>query len=325
MKSIYKYSEIGKLHLFKPDYLTENKKTLLNSNIINEYLIKRKGKIFYKVNFVQNRFNVVKKEKIDFINRKLQLKVIEDSYKEMLTEIHKRLSDNSTLESNKSVKSINSNYNLFCSPRNKSKNGSLFQYSRNSLINDYYNYEKRNNSTSQNSIFNFSKTKNDIYMNKKESIFEQIKTSRNKNLKSMTNFYLMNKNKRNYPQETNLNELNYKTNYELFREIKKSSSNNNIKNKDIDIDLNNNEENNIYFPKPYNHSDNLRKKYNFFTLSDADNMNSAKNIFRKIPKTLFMNKKVKFNHKFHLNFVKYFIDNIKRKEKEKIEEITKLK
>ena len=155
MKNIYKYNEIGKLHLFKPDYLTENKKTLLNSNIINEYLSKRKGKLFYKVNFFQNRFNVNKKEKIDFINRKLQLKAIEDSYKEMITEIHKRLLDSSTLESNKSVKSVNSNYNLFFSPKNKSSNGSLFQNSRNSIIHDYYNNEKRNNSISRNSIFNF--------------------------------------------------------------------------------------------------------------------------------------------------------------------------
>ena len=43
MKKISNYHEVGKLHLFKPDYLNENKKTFLTSNIIKEYLRKREG------------------------------------------------------------------------------------------------------------------------------------------------------------------------------------------------------------------------------------------------------------------------------------------
>ena len=68
MKKNSKYNKIGTLHLFKPDYLSENKKTLLTSNIIKEYLRKRKGKYYYKVNFIKNRFNIKIKENSDLIN-----------------------------------------------------------------------------------------------------------------------------------------------------------------------------------------------------------------------------------------------------------------
>lgn len=66
------------MHIFKPDYLRENKKTLLNSNIIKEYLTKRKGRWFYKVHYMKNKFNANSLENVDSINRKIQLKAIED-------------------------------------------------------------------------------------------------------------------------------------------------------------------------------------------------------------------------------------------------------
>ena len=38
MKKNIIYNEIGNLHLFKPDYITENKKSFLSSNLIKEFL-----------------------------------------------------------------------------------------------------------------------------------------------------------------------------------------------------------------------------------------------------------------------------------------------
>ena len=83
MKQKTRYKKIGNLQLFKPDYISENKKTLLTSNIIKEYLRKRKGKYYYKVNFIKNKFNINKNEDNDIVNKRIHYKLIEDNYKIM--------------------------------------------------------------------------------------------------------------------------------------------------------------------------------------------------------------------------------------------------
>ena len=142
MKKKSSYNKIGTLHLFKPDYLSENKKTFLTSNIIKEYLRKRKGRYFYKVNFLKNRFNFKQKEKKDIINNKLELKLIENSYNEMKSEIHKRFIDDKTFENDKYIKLFNSKYNCISS-RNRSRNNIIFKNINNPIVSDYNTYQKK--------------------------------------------------------------------------------------------------------------------------------------------------------------------------------------
>ena len=71
MKKNIIYNEIGNLHLFKPDYITENKKSFLSSNLIKEFLTERRGKQFFKVNFIKNNFSIKKIEKIKNNRKKL--------------------------------------------------------------------------------------------------------------------------------------------------------------------------------------------------------------------------------------------------------------
>ena len=91
MKKNIKYNEIGNLHLFKPDYIAENKKSFLSSNLIKEFLTERRGKQFFKVNFIKNNFSIKKIENTDIVNKKMELKIIEQSYREMKSQFYKRL------------------------------------------------------------------------------------------------------------------------------------------------------------------------------------------------------------------------------------------
>ena len=59
----------------------------------------------------------------------------------------------------------------------------------------------------------------------------------------------------------------------------------------------------------------LKMKYNFFRLENEDDMNLPINKFKRFQKKLYTSKKVIPNSKFHLDYVKYIIENIKRKEK----------
>ena len=235
MKNNSKYNEIGKLYLFKPDYLNDNKKTFLTSNIIKEYLRKRKGRYFYKVNFMKNRFKVKIQENTDIINRRLELKVIENSYKEMKSEIHKRFLDD---ENEKSVKLTNyNNYNCFSS-RNKSRNNNLHENMCNSNISDNNISEKniKLKKTFSPKNYNFFKTKKELNSKFIDSIRS---TNMNKykklppKLGKYLNDFKKNKTKiKEFPfnsnQEGNKNEINYLSFHEKGKEIQKYSSNNNI-------------------------------------------------------------------------------------------------
>ena len=177
MKNKSKYEEIGNLQLFKPDYISENKKTLLTSNIIKEYLRKRKGKYYYKVNFIKNKFNINKNENNDIVNKRIHYKLIEDNYKIMKSEIYKRnlnLKGND-FEISKDLKLIDSNYN-FLTKKIKSRNNETFRGTGNIFLSGHNIYDKYNK---------FKKTNSDAKMasinNKKELSTNFIDSNTNNN------------------------------------------------------------------------------------------------------------------------------------------------
>ena len=328
MKKNSNYHEIGKLHLFKPDYLSENKKTFLTSNIIKEYLRKRKGRYFYKVNFMKNKFDVKIKENTDIINRKLELKVIENSYKEMKSEIQKRFLDDKNFENEKSVK-LKNNYNCLTS-RNKSRNNNIFGNMHNTNNSENNNFEKnvKFKKTFSGKILTFFKTNKDL--NSRRSYFLKNITNNNKTkylqpiinkrLKHLKN-NLRKKKEFSFDsnQKGNRTEINYFTFFEKDKEMKNSLSNNNIKCK-LKTTLNNAKniekmENDKYFSPRYNRERILKNKYNFFRIDGENDMNLPTNKFKNFQHFLNFRKKPKPNGKFHQSYVKFFIDNIKRKEK----------
>ena len=332
MKNKSKYEKIGNLQLFKPDYISENKKTLLTSNIIKEYLRKRKGKYYYKVNFIKNKFNINKNEDNDIVNKRIHYKLIEDNYKIMKSEIYKRnlnLNGND-FEISKDLKLIDSNYN-FLTKKIKSRNNETFRGTGNIFLSGHNIYDKYNK---------FKKTNSDAKMasinNKKELSTNFIDSNTNnnsidKNMKKLSplqNKFIIGYIKKskikelfktNSPIETNSTERNgYKiiNDNDITRENKKSFTNNNtIKNLPI---LNKNKKDKK-FDDPFSLDDDpkakLKMKYNFFRLENEDDMNLPINKFKRFQKKLYTSKKVIPNSKFHLDYVKYIIENIKRKEK----------
>ena len=332
MKHKSKYEEIGNLQLFKPDYISENKKTLLTSNIIKEYLRKRKGRYYYKVNFIKNKFNINKDENNDIVNKRMHYKLIQDNYREMKSEIYKRhlnLNDND-LELSKDLKLIDNNFN-FLSKKIKSRNNETFRNSGNIFFSGHNIFDKNNK---------FRKTNSDAKMfsinNKKELSTNFIDSNTNNNsidknkkkLSPLHNKFLIGYIKKskikelfktNGQIETNFTERNgYKNinNNDISKENKKSFSNTNtIKNLPI---LNKNEKDKK-FVDPFSLSDDpekkLKMKYNFFKLDNEDDMNLPINKFKRFQKKLYKSKKVIPNNKFHLDYVKYIIENIQRKEK----------
>ena len=161
MKRKSKYEEIGNLQLFKPDYISENKKTLLTSSIIKEFLRKRKGKYYYKVNFIKNKFNIKKEENNDIVNKRMRYKLIEDNYNDF--------------EISKNLKLIESNYNLL-TKKIKSRNNETFKNTGNIFLSGLYNFGKYNK---------FRKTNSDAKMlsinNKKELSTNYIDSNSNNN------------------------------------------------------------------------------------------------------------------------------------------------
>ena len=327
MKKISNYHEVGKLHLFKPDYLNENKKTFLTSNIIKEYLRKRKGRYFYKVNFMKNKFSIRIKENLDIINRKIELKVIENGYKEMKSEIHKRFLDDKYFENEKSAKLIN-NHNCF-TPRNKSRNNNIFQNTPNINLSENNNFEKnvKFKKTFSKKDFNSFKTNKELYSKCSYFLKNNMNCNKTKNLqlliKKRLNHLKNNiKTRKEFSFDSskkgNKTEIHYFTFYDKDKEMKKSFSNNNIKTK---LNILNNErddekdENIFYFSPRYKREKFLRNKYNFFKIDKENDMNLPMNKFKKYQHFLISRKHPKPNGKFHQNFVKYLIDNIKRKEK----------
>lgn len=316
----HRYSKIGTLQLFKPDYLNENKKTLLSSNIIKEYLRKRKGKYFYKVNFMKNKFKFESIENIDIINRKIQLKLIEDNYKEMKYEINKRLLDKN-LEDNKIIKLSNHNNNFF-STRNKSRNNNIFTNINYFSLNEYKHMEKNSRFRKINSETNLNlmKTKNELNTKLIDSILFNTYRNRKKLLKPLRKKYLfefkknININNRflsNSPQNTNRTEINYNSFNENNKEIISDNNISNNLNNDLkNIEYSKDENQNLYEDDKERK---LRLEYKFFRINEENNLPLKK--FLKVQKALNSHKNIKINNKFHLSYVHYYIDNIKRKEK----------
>ena len=324
MKKNSKYNKIGTLQLFKPDYLSENKKTLLTSNIIKEYLRKRKGKYYYKVNFIKNRFNIKIKENSDLINRKIEYKIIENGYKEMKSEINKRFNNYKTPENNKNNKFNINNYNCLSS-RNDKRNNNLFPNINYSIKSDYKIYEKNfkfrktysekkikvlNNNNELNSIDINSRIKNTNYsINKNiEPISDKNIIGYQQNVTKKTDY------KSDSHREGNKTEINYNSSYEFGEEMIKSKSNVNIQKK-----LSNFADTKFqeisYFSPMFDKEKQLRRKYNFFKIKEEGKLNLIKKKFMKVQKVLFSHDKAKPNGKFHLSYVKYFINTIKRREK----------
>ena len=332
MKRKSKYEEIGNLQLFKPDYISENKKTLLTSSIIKEFLRKRKGKYYYKVNFIKNKFNIKKEENNDIVNKRMRYKLIEDNYRILKSEIYKKhlnLSDND-FEISKNLKLIDSNYNLL-TKKIKSRNNETFRNTGNIFLSGLYNFGKYNK---------FRKTNSDAKMlsinNKKELSTNFIDSNSNNNsinknmlkLSPIQNKFLIGFIKKrkikelfqtNCKFESNFSERNsYKNinNNEINKENKKSFTNiNTIKNLPILNKIKKDKKLVNLFSLNDDPQQKLKMKYNFFRLENEDNMNLPINRFKRFQKKLYSSKKVIPNNKFHLNYVKYVIEKIKRKEK----------
>ena len=336
MKQQSKYKEIGNLQLFKPDYINANKKTLLTSDIIKDYLRKRKGKYYYKVNYIKNKFKF-SNEIDDLVNKRMHYKLIQNSYREMKSEIYRRHLNDDDFKESKSLKLIDNNNNNLVKKKIRSRNKEI---SRNSHITFHYRqniFDKYNKFRQANSEVKILPT-NNIKELSTNFIDSNGNTSLNKNSKKITpsdNSYLIGfikKNKikklfkRNSPNETNSTQRNtYKNNNDISNEIIKSFSNNITLNK-LPI-LNNNKDKkekkviDPYFSLNNDPKTKLKMQYNFFRLDNEDDMKIPINKFRLFQKKLYSPQKVITNKKFHFSYVQYVIDNIKRKEKEKEKEL----
>ena len=277
-----KYNKIGNLHIFKPDYLRENKKTLLNSNIIKEYLRKRKGRWFYKVHYMKNKFNANSLENVDSINRKIQLKAIEDRYQEMKSEINKRGLNAQSFENNNKIKLSTRNKNFFSVYEYNSleKNDKFIKFTnqttshsnRNKEINFKENYNFLNDSTTNNLLSLKNK-----YLN---NCFKKLRKRKNFELDSFSN---------------NNIEQNYDFHKETRKEIKNYLSNDDISNNYFDI-LKKIRENNPYLSPSFNRVNKLRKKYNFFRIKDEEKQNDSDKKFLKLKKMINSNIKVQLTY-----------------------------
>ena len=329
MKPKTRYNEIGNLQLFKPDYISENKKTLLTSNIIKEFLRKRKGKYYYKVNFTKNKFSNIEKEDNDIINKKMQFRLIEKGYKELKYEIFKRHINEYGFPNNKKLKLLDSNFNFFTT-KIKSRNNDTLRNTHKTFLSvnhifDGFNKFRKTNSEAK--MFSLNSTK-DLNTNLIDSNFYNISNQNFKKLSPLSKDVInkikeknkiKNMFKNNTFKETGLTERNYYSNYnDISNEIRKSFANNNIKNKLTTLNDNKNKSiDNPYFSMNNEHELKLIMKYNFFKVGNEDDENLPINKFKRFKKILHNPKKVRTKNKFHINYVQYIIDNIRRKENTK--------
>ena len=314
-----KYNKIGNLHIFKPDYLRENKKTLLNSNIIKEYLRKRKGRWFYKVHYMKNKFNANSLENVDSINRKIQLKAIEDRYQEMKSEINKRGLNAQSFENNNKIKLSTRNKNfLSVSPRYNKSRSIIFSNICKSRIYEYNSLEKNDK------FIKFTNQTTSHSNRNKEINFKEnynfLNDSTTNNLLSLKNKYLNNcfkklRKRKNIELDSFSNnniELNYDFHKETRKEIKNYLSNDDISNNYFVI-LKKIRENNPYLSPSFNRVNKLRKKYNFFRIKDEEKQNDSDKKFLKLKKMINSNIKVQLNN-FQSTYTRNIIKKIKRKE-----------
>ena len=338
-----KYNQkIGRLQIFKPDYVNDNKKTLITSDIIKEYLRKRKGKKFYKVSYLKNNFVSPEKQFHDIINRNIQLKIIQSSYQEMKKQSKRRIKENGQ-KNNNEIKLITSkdnnnkrSKNTFVRNKTNSKNtfisvfynSILYGYKRNEKLKKFRKIKSEEN-------YELKNKENELYSKKIVSYLNNIiknnGISINKNCKSpiIRKIYkyneLINKNNKNYFNNTdsdkNKDEYNYiSLNQEdiinTLQDIKKYLTHNNISNNDSAnndlINSQNRENNNPYFYPIYKNEDFLKKKYNFFRISpEKDDFSFNAQKFKKVKKILDSNKQLEIK-KLHPYYVYHFLKNIKR-------------
>ena len=318
MKKNIIYNEIGNLQLFKPDYINENRKTLLTSDIIKEYLRERSGKKFFQVNFVKNNFSIKKKENLDIVNKKIELNVIEKSYREMKYQYYKRLLNNKNFD-NEEVKFIEYKNYICPNSENESRNRKIFKNMHNPEISQNSAFQKNirfRKNYSENNI-DFSKTNSKLKSQLINSMIGNMSINKDIKLKSIKNKFLFrfkNNISKNYNplEKSNLKgdktEINYYNINDELKEEKRFLSNIVHKNKSyINLD-----EVNPF--SPINNEKKLKEEYNFFRLNENDNMNNAMNKLKKFKNYLTHRRIKRPNGKFHINYVHYLIDNIRRKE-----------
>ena len=322
MKKNIKYNEIGNLHLFKPDYIAENKKSFLSLNLIKEFLTERRGKQFFKVNFIKNNFSIKKIENTDIVNKKMELKIIEQSYREMKSQFYKRLLNEQNFENDKSIFINYKNY-ICPNSRNKSRNTNIFKNMHIPDISENNAYKKsirfRKNYSENN--MDFFRTNKELKSKLISSMIDNMGRNKNIKLKSLKNKYLtrfQNNISKILNENSNLKgnrtEINYYTINDKLKGEKIFLSSVDIKNKNHSA-INNVDTEDINPFLPISNEQRLRKQYNFFRLNIKSNMNKAMNKFNKFQNILTSRRNKKPNGKFHINYVHYVIDNIKRKER----------
>ena len=265
MKKNIIYNEIGNLHLFKPDYITENKKSFLSSNLIKEFLTERRGKQFFKVNFIKNNFSIKKNESTDIVNKKMELKIIEKSYREMKSQFYKRLLNEQNFENDKSIFINYKNY-ICPNSRNKSRNTNIFKNMHIPDISENNAYKKsirfRKNYSENN--MDFFRTNKELKSKLISSMIDYMGRNKNIKLKSLKNKYLTR-------FQNNISKI--------------LNENSNLKGNKTEINY-------------YTINDKLKGEKIFLSSVDIKNKNHSA-----------------INNKFHINYVYYVIDNIKRKER----------
>ena len=335
-------NQIGKLHLFKPDYINDNKKTLLNSDIIKEYLTKKKGKKFYKISYFRNKFIPHSKEPYNIINRNIQFKLIQNNYHELVKQAKRRLILDRKIKNNSEIKLLpkkqnkNKNFSFF-TPKNNSKNefisvfynSILFGYKRMEKMKEFRKIKSEENLESKN-IENKLYTKeilfnlNNIIKNCGIKIDKNCKSPRIRKIfkyneelnKNKKNYFDINNSKKNY-DEYNYLSLNQDDIIHTMQDIKKylkqnsfqTDRNNEIKN----INKTEEKNENPYFLPVYKKEDKLKLKYNFFRMNpEKDDYSFTIQKFKKVKKILDFNKPLEIK-KMHPYYVYHFLDNIKNK------------
>ena len=340
--SIKYNNEIGKLHLFKPDYINDNKKSLLKSDIIKDFLTNKKGKKFYKIGYFRNKFISSGKEKYDLINRNIQLKIIQDSYQQLMKQAKRRLVLDGKIKNNNSeIKLLpdkqNKNNNIsFFTPQNNSKNtfSSVFY---NSILFGYKRMEKMKEFRKIKSEENLELKNYDNKLYTKEILSNLTNLIKNcgikmdKNCKSprirkiykyneelnknKNNYFDLNNTKINYDEYNHLS-LNQDDIIHTMQDVKKYLYQNSCQTDRINEmkNINKTEEKNVnpYFSPEYKKEDKLKLKYNFFRMNpEKDDYSFTIQKFKKVRKILDSNKplEIKKNHPY---YVYHFLNNIKK-------------
>ena len=346
-------NQIGKLHLFKPDYINDNKKSLIYSDIIKEYLMKKKGKKFYKIGYFRNKFISPGKDKYDIINRNIQLKIIQDSYQELVKQAKRRLILGK-IKNNSEIKLLpdkqNKNKNiLFFTPKNNSKNtfisvfynSILFGYKRMEKIKEFRKIKSEENlelKNYENKLYakEILSNLNNIIKNCGIKIDKNCKSQRirkiykyNEELNTnKKNDYNINNTKKNY-DECNYLSLNQDDIIHTMQDIKKylnQNSSQTDRNNEIS-NINNAEvkNENPYFLPNYKKEDKLKIKYNFFRMNpEKEDYSFTTQKFKKVKKILDSNKPLEIK-KINPYYVYHFLNNIKNKNEFKISENSKEK